>query len=322
MPVKTFALLCAALVGCLSAGGAAEVKQSSAGLAIRGSVEMAYNPIVGNPVSVWSGGAFISVDHARSEAPIFRVFDENGRQLSEIKLTIPGARLINVYAGRFARGLDGWLAVAGSAYSDDSRGGLFLALLSPDGRDRSLIRLNPFAPLALTVAGDGSIWMAGQEVVDGKEGPPSHHVVRRFDRTGKMTASFVPRAELPDGLHPADGSFLVAARDRVGWYSQRAKTYFEFTADGTPTARVRADLLAQRASFSGIALCEDGELYVGQHEGRATSGVKNWGIYRLVRGGDQWDFHPQSGRPAWVLGCQGTSVAVTADMRTITWLGR
>lgn len=141
---------------------------------------------------------------------------------------IPGARSVSLDSGRFAAGPDGWLAVAGSASMGDGRATSFAALISRDGRLQKVMELSPFAPRAMTMASDGTLWMAGVEVVAGQETNPDHRVLRRFDKAGRMVGSAIPRSSLPIRVgytHPAEYSYLVSSKDRVGWYSEAAGAY-------------------------------------------------------------------------------------------------
>lgn len=202
----------------------------------------ANGPMEGNgqPVGNWSGGSLVLVSDARSSAPVFRAFDRNGQQIGELTFTLPGASLINIYSGVFARGFDGSFAISGSAYTADSRGTAFLAWVSAGGRRQTVIRTPPFIADAVTMAHDGTIWAAGFE--HGKMHSGDYDVIRRFDRSGKLIGSAIPRSSLPVVDHkrfvePAVYSYLASSRDRVGWYSEAAGIYIAIRVerDGTGT---------------------------------------------------------------------------------------
>ena len=201
-------------------------------LTVKGSTEVPF-AVSTDTHAVWSGGALLVAQDRFSGAPVFQVFDREGKQLSQFTFTMSGAGLINIYDHSFARGLDGSLAIIGSAYSGDSRGAAFLAWVSSDGQEQVVVRTSPFIPRALTVASDGTIWVAGkEEKVPGEEPDRSQHVIRHYDKTGKMLGSFISWSSLgiePHTLHPAENSILISSRDRIGWYSPDAHTYIEFS---------------------------------------------------------------------------------------------
>ena len=166
----------------------------------------------------------VLVSSARSGAPVFRAFDRGGQQIAQLTFTLPGVSLINISSGRFARGFDGSFAIAGSAYSADSRGTAFLAWVSADGKRQTVVRTPPFIADAVTMAYDGTIWVAGFE--HGKMHSGDYDVVRRFDRSGKLLGSMIPRSSLPIVDHkrfaePAVYSYLASPRDRVGGIPKR-----------------------------------------------------------------------------------------------------
>ncbi|MFN7924746.1 MAG: hypothetical protein U0Q16_31880 [Bryobacteraceae bacterium] len=271
----------------------------------------------GESVSIWSWGTLVSVRDAKSEAPMLITLDRLNNTRSQT-LSIPGARLVNIYSGRFAAGPDGSLAVAGSAYSDDSKATSFLALISRDGRQQKLVQLSPFAPRALTVASDGTIWMVGTELIGGKE-VPDHDVLRRFDQSGRLIGSSVPRRSLVRKLgftHPSENSYLAASKGRVGWYSEATGVYTEFALDGTVTGRFNTP---STIGMPGIAMCDDGQVFVSTDH-KTANGERGWGIYVLARDRDTWSFAPGNGRWGMLFGCDGNRLVSTTDMTSLTWL--
>ncbi len=291
-------------------------------LAASGSTEISFD-LGGKPVGVWSGGALIVVDDPRSAAPVVRAFDRSGRPVTQLRFTIPGADLIAIRSGQFSRGLDGSLAVAGSAYTSDSRAASFLAWISSDGRQQIVVRVDPFAPYVVAVASDGTIWAAGRELVDGQELHPGHHIVRRYDKTGKMLGSWIPRSSLnvnPGFTHPVVYSHLVSSKDRVGWYSEASQTYVEFALDGTVLGRFDTAKPGEGTTQPGVALCDDGGLFRSVAFHHDSTGAKRWGIFSLDRQRGVWTFLPGSGKWGMLYGCEGGSLASTTSGRTITWL--
>jgi len=272
-------------------------------------------------VGRWSGGALLVVENAHSAAPIVRVFDRSGNVISNITFTIPGASLIHIYFGNSARGSDGTIAVGGSAYTNDSRGGTFVAWISSDGLQQRVFRVSPFAPYGVTVAADGTIWAAGRELIDGEEVAPHHHIIRRFDKTGKMLSSMIPKSSLKiyDATHPAQKSYLVSSRDRIGWYSQSSREYIEFALDGTVLDRVKTAVIGENKLVGGVALCDNGGLFVSAIL-PSNSGAGGWEILALDRQRGEWLSIPRSEKWGVVYGCDGTNLVSTTNWSAMTWL--
>lgn len=272
--------------------------------------------------AVWSGGAFLMVQNRFSDAPVFSAFDREGKLISQFTLTIPEARVHIVLDRAFARGTDGSLAIVGSAFSADSRGTGYFAWVSPDGRSQSVVRLAPFIPRAVTIAWDGTIWVAGyEETEENQEPDQAQHVIRRYDKTGKLLGSYVPWSSLHVDPHrrPAEDSILVSSIDRVGWYSPFAHTYMEFSLGGAVLGQFRTDDHPKNI-LPSVALCDDGGVFVGVPIYKSTKRT-SFDIFALDRTRGEWSFVSRQGEKwATPYGCDGTRIASAADPSTIRWL--
>jgi len=326
---RLFLLLLALLLPVWS-GELAGQAATPAALTSQGSTEI---PFVFHPGTwgLWSGGALLAVEDRFSRGPVFWVIDRDGRETSRFTFTTPGEGFIKLYANFMARGLDGSLAVIGTVdpYPHDSRGATFLAWVSPDGQEQTLVRLTPFFPDAVTMASDGTIWVAGHETWEmGEQRNYAQRLVRRYDRTGKLLGSFiswsslgtVPPTGTPDRTFPPDiQSVLVSIADRVGWYSRHSQTYIEFALDGTVINWIKTPEHPRHVMLS-VALCDDGGLFVGASVLAGPNRVRSWGIYALDRQEGKWSFIPRQEKWGTLYGCDGTRLATTTDSRTIAWL--
>lgn len=265
----------------------------------------------GGPPAVWAGCGLLSVTGAESHAPLFRTYDPTGRLVSEFRFSLAGSARVNIYSGGFSCGRDGTVAVCGSAYSADSRGANFIALAPADARPQTVIRMTDYVPRRIVVAGDGSVWVAGRELRDGRENDPHHAVLRRYGPDGQLLGQWLPKSSLtlvPGVGHPVMFSHLVASQQRVGWYSPAASQYVEYTQDGLETRRVpvpQADL----ENHPSVVLCDDGAVYA--HVVSRTAGApRSSALYRLDGSGLAWSrVHnvPPIGR---LYGCRDNSLAL------------
>ncbi len=271
----------------------------------------------------WSGGVLIAVQDRFSRAPVFRVFDREGRGTANHVFVIPEAARINVYA--FAGGGDGSLVVGGTAFTRDSRGANFLAWVSPDRSEQTTIRTSPFVVSAVTMAADGTIWVAGHTKRNsaGEQWDYSQHLLRRYDRTGKLLGTSVPwsslEAPVPHTLPPDNLSQLVSSADRVGWYSPRLRTYLEFALDGTLLKTVTGPNHDEKDIIS-LGLCDDGSLFLSVAVLAGPGKARSWSIHALDRQRETWHFLPQQAPWGAIYGCDGSRLATTTDLSTISWL--
>jgi len=282
-----------------------------------GSTEMPFK-IVEGTFAVWKGGALVFVQGRYSNAPILGFFDRNGSRVSEFRFSIPGATLINLYDNSVALGSDGSLAIVGTAYSDDSRGTMFIAWVSPDRQQQTIIRSSPFFPAAVTIASDGTIWVAGHETSQQpKERDYNQHLIRRYDKTGILLGSFIPWSSLDPPNLPYPGSVLLTLKDRVLWYSARSRAYIEFSADGSIIKRLKSAPHPEH-DVSRVAVCDDGSLFASTMI-RSQEHPTQWGIFALDPQRSEWTLIPREQKGS-LLGCDGTRLAITTDYQTISWL--
>src|ERR1022692_3778184 len=122
-----------------------------------------YDPIRSRGVRMpeWSGGALVTFVSNQTPAPVILSFDDRGRQLSPLILTIPESETIDLIDA--ARGSDGMVVACGKVYDHSGRGTGFLAVFGTTGVELTVIRLYPYSPSRIAVAADGSIWTAGPE---------------------------------------------------------------------------------------------------------------------------------------------------------------
>jgi hypothetical protein len=283
-----------------------------------GSTQMPFT-LVSGTFAVWSGGAFVFVQDRFSGAPLFRFYDRNGTQVSQFAFSIPGASRINIYDHSVALGLDGSLAIVGTAYGD-SMSDMFVAWVSPDRQEQTIIRTTPFFPYAVTVASDGTIWVAGYEPKQHHDYDYSQHLVRRYDKMGKLLGSFIPWSTLGTGPRPVPAvrSVLLPLKDSVGWYSSDSHTYIEFSLDGSVINRFKSAPHPEHDT-TFVAMCDDGSLFASTAIIRGDQQT-NWGIFTLDRQRGEWSFIPRNERWGMLFGCDGTRLASATDFQTISWL--
>ena len=162
----------------------------------------------------------------------------------------------------------------------------------------------------LTVAGDGIIWAVGwAKNEDGPRLVVADNVVRRFDSSGKMLASFVAHGRTRNADPDATAaSYLMASRDRVGWLTNGCE-YIEFSLDGTELGRFDGPAGLKIGQIEGAALSDENDLVVGKFGGGGFD------ILALDRRARAWVSVtlPKETIRGWssVLGFDGTTLVAT-----------
>jgi len=286
-------------------------------------------PVVFHPktFAIWSGGALVVVEDRVSNSPLVHVVDREGKEISRFFLTIPQGGGFVIGDWSVARGRDGSIAIVGSVDFPEERGS-FLAIVASDGSNQKIVRLSPYRPQSVTVAGDGAIWVVGSSHIEPNTMPDRNQdLIRRYDKSGKLLDSFITweSMETEGPNKPALGSVLMASNDRVAWYSRGAHTYMEFSLNGRVITRVKSWNSSVKHPFDWPVLCDDGNVFVGEQmnvfrEHAQPDQEIRWGVFMLERETGKWNFTPRKELPL-LLGCDGTQIASTTDFgRSITWL--
>jgi hypothetical protein len=260
----------------------------------------------------WSGGALVTVDGHYSGAPLITLLDPFNIKRKAISLivAIPLANLI--YVNGAARGVDGTIAHGGWARDDMGRVTGYLAIVSPDGQTTNLVRTEPYTPLSVAVAPDGTIWSRGAEF-GGAARTVNHTdagVLRHFDHAGKLLGTFIPQSTLkPDELLLGTDR-LVCSVSRVGWYlSMGATSYYE-VVDGNVVRFPAISLNPASQQITGLAITDHGNAFIS----RDVNGAHDE-VFLLDRSRGVWnriDLHIEgvADSTSLLLGSQADSLVI------------
>lgn len=261
------------------------------------------------PWGVWSGNSLVAIQDCDSVAPIIHVYDRSDTELQRVAVRIPEAGSISIANGGFVRSPDGSLAIAGVAFGSGSTGAGFLALIAEDGKAQTVVRIDSYDPSAIVFAADGVVWMAGHQETD-----DDYLIIRRFDKNGRALNGVLWRKRFPATARPFWQSYLVASKDRVGWFSAGVSQYIEFSLDGKELASYRHPVVADT---SGVALCEDNSVFAAR-EWKGEAGNAQSMLYSLDRQHGTW--RESTLRPFfYIYGCSETTLASTTGPN-IDWM--
>jgi hypothetical protein len=190
--------------------------------------------------------------------------------------------------------------------------GAYLAIVSPGGLSEKLIRTEPYEPVSVIVAPDGTVWTRGVERGGEKSVPAKtdRGVLRHFDHSGTLLGEFIPQSLLPPDALRGGLDRLACSASRVGWYVARplAKTYYEIHAGKLVSYPALA--IAPGESLNGLAIMDNDRVYISRD--RAGS---NDEVYRLDREHDRWNqvnlhVHGATDTTNLVLGGSGNTLVV------------
>ena len=270
----------------------------------------------GRVVPTWGGSELVGIDFDSSKTPMLYAVDREGRR-EEIWLDLPGADTIDV---QFATGgPDGSVAAVGYAQSSDSHAGHFLIWISADRKRRTVVQLEPYVADRVALAGDGSIWVVGGLRNEAPARDESkHNILRRYDTSGRALTSFHVRARARPAIAPdaASMSYLMASRDRVGWFTNGCE-YIEFSFDGKELARLNGPPDVDFKQIAGVGLDAEDSLFVG----RKGDETFDFEVLEFDRNSGAWRkaavTGPNTPHGARILGFDGTTLVTMEQAGTI-----
>jgi hypothetical protein len=275
--------------------------QSGPALALERDVPFQFD--VDGVVPTWRWGALYGLDHNRSTEPRLWSADRDGKR-EDVWFSIPGRPLVTVLS--VTGGPDGAIAVSGTANSSDSRAATFVAWISPDRKQQTLIRVGPYMVWSTAIGPDGRIWTTGY-IMDENHFPVTYNVIRSYDRSGAMLSSREVAAKSDFAHHGRDAaasSYLMTSNSAVGWLTN-AGEYIELGFDGRELARFDPppSLVLPGAWPCGAGLSANGEVLVGVSR---ETGSPSWWALALDRQARTWTVAlPPDGHQVIVAGFDG-----------------
>lgn len=252
-----------------------------------GEAPFAYNLTNHDRVPFWNG-ALIIVEHNGLAAPTIHSFDITGNEMPPIIFAISGANATRIES--VAYGKDGTYAVCGRAFDAKGKGGGFIAWISPDRQSTKVIQTFPYSPHLIVMTADGSTWTQGFEVANGVEAGPTvnleHGIIRRFDRSGNLLSSYIPRSSIVNGSLGVEQGLLASSKDYVGWYANHMHTYREVTSDGRVAFYPGVAPSDSTWEATGLAITDSGDVIVSATERGVLNGIGR--LYRLDKAHRAW----------------------------------
>ena len=270
-----------------------------------------------NPV--WGDRGLYGVDLNPSDEPILWRVDRDGNR-EDLRFAFSGGRHITING--VAEAPDGGIVVIGGALSGDGRGATFLSCIAADHATKTITRLSPFVPWALTVAPDGVIWAVGFVRGSKIDTVEAFNVLERFDHNGKLLSTEALQVKgVPwgGGGDATAWSVLRASKDRVGWLTT-GNEYIEFSLDGREISRVngppgRNDHDEIWASF---VLSSTNTVLIGiPSNNTATAELRLWSLDRRQRSWIAVPGENLSGR-TYLFGADGDAILASGSLTTLS----
>ncbi|HEX5431893.1 MAG TPA: hypothetical protein VFW83_08005 [Bryobacteraceae bacterium] len=292
-------------------------------------------PVRDKLVGKFQNGFLVTSDVPGEGISQVYAYNRSGAQTMQVKLAFSGASRVDVHDFTVSPG--GIIGVSGVAYTSDGAYSTFLAWISADGKIQRVVRVSPFSPRRLSFASDGSLWVAGTAQTPARLEDPSYDVLRRYDSTGHLLGSSLPRSSFSMSTlshrSPAANAFLVPLPDRMGFYSPSEQTWIEVGAAGPVilrTAAMDAGVFGAASSrgkvrVTGAAALASGRAYIST-VAPDGSGKDQPAIYRVDTSTPNWQRVDASavlppGRNGWIAGADGERLVIMNGAGQVWWAG-
>jgi hypothetical protein len=253
----------------------------------------------------WSGHYLLDIEDNNTASPLLKIV-RGEHEVERISFDIEGVSVLTVtdYAAR----LDGAIVLCGIARGSGPRLATVIVWVDSDRKRRLVTRVWPYVPEKLVFAADGTLWTAGSIHEEPGDSMAERNVIERFDSSGKLLNLLRPHPK----VDPAEGSepyhsYLMASRDRVGWFTS-GNQYIEYSLAAQELARYSGPPGADpMRDLCGVGLDQANGLAVCVRQKDTTS------VLMLNRAHGSWQpVLPDEKRSSLLLGYDGQTLVMSS----------
>jgi hypothetical protein len=159
---------------------------------------------------------------------------------------------------------DGEIVAAGYAVLERGSVTYFVAKTDRSGKVARVAQTNPFVPLLVCAAADGTVWSLGRDL--GKDDADEDYgILRQYSLTAGQLRELLPRQSFGSGQSPVRGrrtAFLRCSDNGVVAYVNSTHEYFEILDSGETVRRFNVEP-PQRGSnrVESLAVLTDGSVF-------------------------------------------------------------
>ncbi len=230
------------------------------------------------------------------ETPMVVMYDNTGKRVREGRIWPQGAGSVRIR--RTAATRDGAILAAGWAIMQDGSISGYIAKTDLAGNTTQSAATSAFRPEQICEAPDGTVWSLGSTIgPDGRE--HNADVLRHYSFERGLMHSFLPQSTVEAPLDSETpwfspfASYLRCGNEKISLYLKFTDEYVEVNISSFELKRWKLDdAVVQQRKASGLAVTEDGRVYVSFR----ASGLEG---VPLVRG--LYQIKAKSGNPIAAL---------------------
>lgn len=289
--VKAFLVVVAYLPFAVSLTGVCTLAQQGTGSRLLQTPERRVvferSPATDMPVAHLDKSYLVSriLETTAPDTPNVWIYDHNGIKVAQAAIWIPEATHLLLTNAAVTSGGD--IVVTGIAEQKDLTQAFFIALTDKTGKVLHLIRTNPFIPMNMCTAPDGTVWTAGGVRSQSKTERDAGSVIRHFDFSKGLIESYLAQSTFGSRSSPAGYSgsrrevYFACNANYVVLYSGVADQFVELTTSDHSTRRWVLDRSGYDLPLYGFALTENGDVYTVLRDVGSQSATD--GLYHLEK---------------------------------------
>jgi hypothetical protein len=232
----------------------------------------------GQPAPRFANGMLVARHTPSISTSRISRWDTSGRQLPDVNISMPNvARTIVSDAAVHPKS---GIVLALTAVSENNRGAPLLLWADQSGKVVRAVETSPFAANRIVFSEDGTLWTFGREFDAGLRDVPEYNVIRRYDQTGKLIGSTLPRSSFAGKMAPHITSHLVSSGNKVGILSLTKGEWIELDLQGKLLGRWKINPRPGEL-VTGVALGRPGQPWMSVQWGGKGSSPMRFGLCRL-----------------------------------------
>ena len=240
----------------------------------------------------WDRGYMIHHEieaYSSPDQPMVTMYDEAGKRVREGRIWPQGAGSVRIR--RTAATHDGAILAGGGAIMQDGVISGYIVKTDLAGITIQTALTGDFKPEQICEAPDGTVWSLGRAGRPDGLPVPDTEVVRHYSFEKGLLHSFLPE-ETVRAVQRSDrpwfrpfGSFLRCGKEKVSIYLEFTDEYAEISNSSFVLTRWKLDQsVAQQRKASGLAVTDDGSVYVSLSPHNAYTGMSGphlVGLYQV-----------------------------------------
>ncbi len=220
------------------------------------------------------------------ETPMVVMYDNTGKRIREGRIWPQSAGSVRIR--RIAATSGGAILAAGWAVMQDGSSPGYIVKTDLAGTTVQSLLTGSFMPEQICEAPDGTVWSLGRTLDPNDGQQHSTDILRRYSFEKGLLHSFLSEETAKAVLHSNRpwfspfGSYVRCGKNKVSVYLKFTNEYVEIDTSSLKLSRRKLDeAVVQQREANGLAVTEDGRVYVSFRGRRLEGAPQVRGLYQI-----------------------------------------